>query len=211
MYGEYVCIGHKRARLDYLTNLVQGRMRDLFEQEASPLFQHLKQKELDIINQAEYNPSEIIHPKKVPCPYSQPFKIGVADNTFQNKFPVARRGPGYLPTVFGYTEPADKNNNPSKPRKDKDDLFFADERLALSTVDDDMEFLRTHKITTERKIKQKEGCNPAQWFRDMYYSLKLFFIKWFYYVFPEVQHELQVGSLNRKVNLHSSLCHQSHV
>ncbi len=106
MYGEFICLGHKRERLEYITNMVQGRMRDMYQNEAGTLFGQLHSKDVEKIHRTENIPGEIIFPKKVPCPYSE------------NKFPTVRREQGYLATMLGFKKkPAPKQflNNMDYP------------------------------------------------------------------------------------------------
>ncbi|CAL8088753.1 unnamed protein product [Orchesella dallaii] len=167
MYGEYVCIGHKRERLEYLTNLVQGRMRDKFEEETGPIFNLLAPKQLDTIHRSHNTHGALIYPKKIPCPYSEPYTLASEDEKFQDEFPPVRRSPGFLATLFGFEK---------KPEATLNDM--------------DYPLYKEAKVPQAKIVSVKNfDLWLRNWLKTTYRRVASTVVRWYFFVFPEIKEE----------------------
>lgn len=175
MYGEYVCLGHKRERLEYLTSMVQGRMSDLYEEEAGTMFQFLKSREIECINKLSHqihSPGEILYPRKIPCPSSQPYTLQQEDEAFQEKFPPIRRETGYLSPLFGY----EKKVPASEQLNDMDYPAFKHARVPPP------------KTVTAKSFRTWIW----NWLMRKIIIMKMAAVRTYHYAFPDVEDELVV-------------------
>jgi hypothetical protein len=127
-FGEFICLGTRRTRMDFVYNLMQGRMRDLWEDEAGHLFKPFKDKEAERIQRAEINhPGYLVHPLKYPCATSLGTpELNKEDEEFLDKFPLYRRGPKYLNVLMGYEKRPEPEvyYDGKSGEMDKNDLDF---------------------------------------------------------------------------------------
>lgn len=179
MYGEFICLGHKRERLEYITNMVQGRMRDMYHNEAGTLFGQLHSKDVEKIHRTENIPGEIIFPKKVPCPYSEQVVLQSGDEKFQNKFPTVRREQGYLATMFGFK----KKPPPKQFLNNMDYPAYKESKIP-----------ETQNVTV-----QNCGALFFGWLKRTFLRMKAFTLKTWSFIFPEFTHQLEVSKREYKL------------
>jgi len=169
-YGEYICIGGRKNRLEHLNSLAQGRMRDIRETEAGALFLPFKDREADkIIVTEQSHPGFILFPNKVPCPgggkekeiNSKTVNSDDAENErVLDLFPAVRREQGFLSVLFGYE------------KKPKPSMFINDMDYPLYKE-------------AMKKWKEPGGCcRRCRW---MFLRIAAFF-NWLYnFIFPEIR------------------------
>ncbi|ODM99854.1 hypothetical protein Ocin01_06815 [Orchesella cincta] len=117
-YGEFICLRSRRERLEHLTRMVEGRLRDRVESDATGLFHRIPDIQdcragLEIKKPLACPPGYLehhLHPKA--CPPTHPVKLTEKDEEFISKITSAPRFSGYLATVFGYTEKTDGAEEP---------------------------------------------------------------------------------------------------
>ncbi|ODN00112.1 hypothetical protein Ocin01_06583 [Orchesella cincta] len=173
MFGEYVCIGHKRERLEYLTNLVQGRMRDKFEEETGPIFNYLTSKQVETIHRSNNPPGTLVYPKKIPCPYSEPYTLASEDEKFQSEFPPVRRSPGFLSTLFGF------------------------EKKEENTLNDmDYPLYKEAKLPQSNSASKNFNLWIRNWLQTASLRVTAAFVKLYSFVFPELREEPDIPEIS---------------
>lgn len=109
-YGEYICLRNRRERLQHLTRMAEGRLRDRFEIDATGLFYPIKDATdcrfgLTLKKPLACPPGYLehtLHPKS--CPPKPAVKLTEKDEELISKMTSAPRFSGYLAHIFGYSK-----------------------------------------------------------------------------------------------------------
>jgi hypothetical protein len=112
-YGEYICLRNRKDRLEWLARLMEGRLRDKKEYDASELFTNFEhvddaRRALSTRRPLACPPHYLQHNlgNKVPCGPISSNNVIEEDIKFINeKLGSAPRFGGYLNYVFGYEKP----------------------------------------------------------------------------------------------------------
>lgn len=124
-YGEYLCMRNRKERLQHLTRMSDGRLKDRFESDAGGLFYAMKQSKDCRVGLATKKPlacppgylEHLMNPKS--CPAKQPVKLSEKDEKFISNITSAPRFSGYLAHVFGYVNKDEAHGLPVEQCKFK--------------------------------------------------------------------------------------------
>jgi len=102
LFGEYICIASRKERLEFLHELLYGRLEDVQETEVGALWEDLDYETAEEVLRSADNPHVLVHPKSIPCKTFPPAYVEPEDETLYKGLPSVSRTSGWLARLFGF-------------------------------------------------------------------------------------------------------------